>query len=107
MKEILLKPDSTFFNYVDVSVIDFPNGVSEGTERRRCRIQVEFAKVDVEQLKKRGLDYAAAIQYYRDYIYKLVKVNLAMDWECIGGMDELMKIVEDHVKPYYEESPAD
>ena len=56
MKEIRLIPDEPLHNYVEISVIDFPAGRDE-EPRRRCKVKVEFAKVDVEQLKKRGLGY--------------------------------------------------
>ena len=56
MKQIKLVPDPPFYNSVDVAVLDFPAGL-DGPPRRRCKITVEFAEVDVRQLQARGLDH--------------------------------------------------
>jgi hypothetical protein len=101
MKEIKLIPDTPFHNSVDVAVMDFPKGVEEGTQRQRCKITVEFAQADVEDLQGRGLDMEGAMKYFEDYVYKIVKVNISSDWQCIAGWDEVMDIVRDHVKAYY------
>lgn len=100
MKEIKLVPDVPFFNSVDIAVLDFPSGI--GSEaRQRCKITVEFAEYDVRQLQSRGLDFRSATDYYRDRIYKLVKLHISQDWECVGGMDEVLAIVEAALKRYY------
>ena len=62
MKEIKLKADTPFHNSVDVAVLDFPKGVEDGTERQRCKITVEFAQADVEDLQSRGLDLEGAMR---------------------------------------------
>ena len=54
MKQIRLVPDPPFYNSVDIAVLDFPAGL-DGAARRRCKITVEFAEVDVRQLQARGL----------------------------------------------------
>lgn len=100
MKEIKLIPDAPFFNSVDVAVLDFPNG-TDGEMRQRCKITLEFAEYDVRQLQGRELDFQAAMDYYRDRIYKLVKLHISQDWECVGGMDEVLAIVETALKRYY------
>ncbi len=56
MKQIKLVPDPPFYNSVDVAVLDFPAGLDD-PPRRRCKITVEFAEVDVRQLQARGLDH--------------------------------------------------
>ena len=100
MKEIKLLPDKPFFNSVDVAVMDFPNGL-EAEPRKRCKITVEYAKVDVEQLKKRGLSFDEAMEYYEEWLYKVVKVRIAQDWTCVGGHDEVMAIIKEKVGQYY------
>ena len=100
MKEIKLVPDPPFFNSVDVAVIDFPDKTS-GKERQRCKVTVEFAESDVRQLQKRGLNFAQAMDYYRDWLYRVVKVHLAQDWKCIEGWQEVMDLIEERVKTYY------
>ncbi len=72
MKEIKLKADKPFHNNVDVAVIDFPDG-PEGEERQRCKVTVEFAESDVKQLQDRGLDFDGAMEYYRDWLDKVVR----------------------------------
>ncbi len=100
MKEIKLVADKPFFNSVDVAVMDFPNGV-EGEPRKRCKVTIEYAKVDVEQLKKRGLSFDEAMEYYKDWLYKVVKVHISQDWTCVGGHDEVMEIIKEKVEQYY------
>ena len=101
MKEIKLVPDKPFFNSVDVAVYDFPEGV-ESEPRKRCKVTIEYAKVDVEQLKKRELTYDEAIGYYEDWIYKVIKVHISQDWTPVDGYEEVMKIVREKVAQYYE-----
>lgn len=100
MKEIKLMPDKPFHNSVDVVVADFPNGI-ENEPRKRCKVTVEFAQYDVEQLQGRGLDFPQAMEYYRDWLYGVVKVHISQDWECVGGWEEVMDIIEEKVRAYY------
>ena len=74
MKEIVLVPDTPLYNYVDVAVMDFPKGREDGTQRRR---------------------------YYEDYLYKVVKTNLASDWKCVDGWDQVMNVVRENVARFY------
>lgn len=97
MKEVKLKADKPFHNSVDVAVIDF----TEKGERQRCKITVEFAQSDVRLLQRQGMDFGAAMDYYKKWIYEVVKVHLAQDWSCISGWEEVMAIVEEKVKAYY------
>ena len=100
MKEIKLKPDKPFYNSVDVAVMDFPKG--RGDEpRQRCKITVDFSQFDVKQLQTRGMDFDGAIAYYNDWLYKIVKLNIAADWTPVEGYDEVMKIIEENVKRFY------
>lgn len=100
MKEIKLIPEKPFHNYVDVAVMDFPDGTDK-PPRKRCKVTVEFAEYDVEQLKKRGLDYEGAVSYYNDWLYNVIRVNLAQDWKCIEGYEEVMKIVKEKISAYF------
>lgn len=103
MKAIQLIPDAPFYNSVDISVMDFPNGtVNEA--RRRCKITAEFAEYDVRQLQERGLDFEAALAYYSEWIYNTVKFHISQDWECIGGMDETLAIIKGALQRYYKDS---
>lgn len=100
MKQIKLIPDPPFYNSLDITVLDFPSG-TDAEPRRRCKISVEFAEADVKQLQSRGLDFEAAMSYYKSWIYDVVKLHIAQDWECVGGMDEVLSAVEAALKRYY------
>ena len=100
MKQIKLVPDPPFYNSVDVAVLDFPAG-PDGPPRRRCKVTVELAEVDVRQLQARGLDHDGALAYYRDWLYQVVKVHLSQDWTCIGGMEEVIACIKEALARYY------
>ena len=93
MKQIKLEMDPPFFNRVDVNVLDFPNGL-EGNPRKRCAITVEYAEVDIKTHLREGLDREGLLEYYRDWIYNLVKVHISSDWEPVSGLEEIMALVE-------------
>ncbi len=100
MKEIKLKPDKPFYNSVDVAVMDFPKG-RDGEPRQRCKITVDFSQFDVKQLQTRGMDFDGAIDYYKDWLYKIVKLNISVDWTPVEGYDEVMDIIKENVKRFY------
>ena len=102
MKEILLRPQIPYFNYVDVDVLDFPKG-PDGEPRKRMTITVDYGKFDVDQLKKQGMDLKAAMEYYRDWIYQLVRVRLLDEWTAVGGLDETLSIVRSHIEGMFED----
>lgn len=54
IKEIKLTPEPPLYNYVDIAVMDFPNG-RDGHPRTRCKVTVQFGDYDIDQLKKQGL----------------------------------------------------
>ena len=82
MKEIKLILDAPFHNYVDVAVMD-------------------FAEYDVKQLINKGLDYNDIVKRYEKWIYDVVKANLAQDWKCTGGYDDVMKIIKEKISAYF------
>ena len=100
MKEIKLVCDAPFFNHVDINVIDYPHG-RDGEERNRMKITCDYGKYDVEQLIKRGLDFDGAMDYYRDWIYNTVRIRISQDWECVGGMDEALALIEEKIKQFF------
>lgn len=100
MHKIKLVPASPFFNSCDVTVYD----VTSGNEKKRCKITVEYAKVDVDDLKRNGhTDFDAAMTYYDEWLYAVVRHYIADDWECTEGHDELMDIIAEHIRKYYQE----
>ena len=98
MKEIFLKPDPPLVNYVDIRVLDEKDN---GELRERCKVTCDFGKFDVEQLKKQGLDYEGAIKHYQDWLYSVIKVHLASDWEARDGYEEVMDIIRENVGRFY------
>lgn len=98
MHKIRLVPDSPFFNYVEMTVYD----VTSGQPKKRCKIRADFAKVDVEGLIAKGMDFEKAMAHYEDWLYNVIKIYIADDWEPELGKDEVMNIIADHVRPYYE-----
>lgn len=101
MKQIKLKPDPPFHNSVDVAVIDFPKGLDGGEERQRCKVTAEFAESDVRQLQDRGLNFDDAMEYYEDWLYRVIKVHLAQDWEAVSGREQVLDIIREKVRAYY------
>lgn len=101
MHKIKLVPASPFFNSCDLTVYD----VTEGKEKKRCRITAEYAKVDVDAIKREGHDtFEKALVYYKEWIYAVVRHYIADDWEATEGYDEIMQIIADHIRKYYEEA---
>lgn len=101
-KELLLVPGIAFANRLEVAVMDYPRGREEGTTRQRCKVTLEYGRTDVMQLKEEGHDrLEAAMAYYCDYLYQLVKIHISSDWVCVRGLEETMEIVQEHVSKYY------
>ncbi|MGN0709893.1 MAG: hypothetical protein ACI4LM_06590 [Anaerovoracaceae bacterium] len=119
MKEIMLEPEAPFYNNVDVHVMDFPNGYDKGNlseKRQRCKLTVDYGAYDMneaysavtaredgsgESMEDRMLDF------YREKIYDMVKVLISQDWECVGGMDDVLDIVKPHIEKYLESKKTD
>ncbi len=72
-------------------------GVISDSCRKRCGITLEYAPRDIRELADRGMDREAMLDYYRQRIYDLVRINISQDWACAGGMEEVMSIVEEHL----------
>lgn len=97
MHKIKLIPDKPFFNNCEVAVVD----VTADKEKQRCKITVEFAEDDVTQLKKKGLNQKETMAYYKEWLYKTVKLYIADDWECEEGYNQVMQIIEEHIERYF------
>lgn len=98
MHQMRLVPDPPFYNSCDVTVYHVRE---DGTEKKRCKITVEYGEYDIRQLQERGCDYEAALTYFEDRIYNTVKLYIADDWEYAGGYDEIMAIIEGHIRKYF------
>ena len=100
MKKIRLVPALELGNKVNVDVMD--SAEEGGAERKRCGITLDYSRRDVAQLQDQGLDMDGMLDYYRQKTYDLVKVNISQDWECTGGMEEVMAIVRRHLEAVLE-----
>lgn len=100
MRQMKLMPDVPFNTSCDVKVYD----ITEGSEKKRCQIKIEYAASDIRQLIEKGMDYNAVIEYYKEWIYDVVKHYIIDDWECVEGMDKTVDIIEAHIAGYFEES---
>ncbi|MDO4486234.1 MAG: hypothetical protein Q4C46_06520 [Bacillota bacterium] len=96
MRKIKLVPDKPFHNRCEIAIIDMTDG-----EKRRGKITAEYARADINQLQKQGLDYDGAMNYFREMIDDVIRYYILGDWECVGGYDETMEIIASHVKLYY------
>lgn len=47
IKEIKLAPEPPLYNYVDIAVMDFPNG-RDGNPRTRCKVTAQFGDYDID-----------------------------------------------------------
>lgn len=100
MKDILLKPQDPYFNHLEVDVMDFPGG--PGTEpRKRMTVTIEYAKFDVDQIRREHPELESVMQYYSDWLYSLVRARLLDDWTAVGGLDETLDIVRDRIKDMF------
>ena len=96
MKEILLIPKMEYDHKLDIDVMDYPDGI-DAKARKRCGITVDYGWRDIEKLDEAGMDMDARLEYYEKKIYDLVKLNIAQDWTCTGGMEDVREILERHI----------
>ncbi len=112
-KVLKLVPDTPYFNHVKVGVYD----KNDGEWRKRCMIDVEYDDSDVEQIKKslggpkagsggtcdagdeavRDVTEDRIIEYYRGWMYDLIKRLLSSDWVAEEGEEEVLAIVREHI----------
>lgn len=97
MRKIKLVPDVPFSTNCDISIYD----VTEGNEKKRCKIKVEYSEYDVEQMKDKGASKEEVLENYKTMIYGIVKYYIAGDWECVNGYDSVLKIIDDKIKNYF------
>ncbi|MBN7773913.1 hypothetical protein [Clostridium aminobutyricum] len=97
MRKIKMVPDAPFHNNCDVTVYD----VTDGNEKRRCRINIEYAEVDVRQIKQSISTKEEALDSYKNWINDLIKYNIHDDWECVEGYDRVLKIIDEKITPYF------
>ena len=100
MKEILLKPGPALSNRLEIDVIDFPDA-TESAGRKRCTITVEYGRPDALELKNQGMNLEQAMEHYEKYIYDLVRFRILSEWSPVGGLEESLAIVREHITRYF------
>lgn len=98
MRKIKLVPDKPFHNNVDVTVYD----VTDGAEKKRCKITIDYAESDIDLYKKKGLGFHEVLRRYENHLYLVVKLHISDDWEYAGGKEAVMSIVEEHIIKYFQ-----
>lgn len=77
-------------------LMDEPSAANKA--KKRGTITIDYAPSDIAQLKSHGMDFDAALEYYRTRIYELVKFYISGDWEPAGGMDEALDVIKRHIE---------
>lgn len=93
MRKIRLEKLLEFGSRADFAIID----VTEEPGKKRGTITIDYAPADIEELKKRGLDLKAMIDYYESRIYDLVKYYISGDWEDAGSLEGALEVVRRHL----------
>lgn len=97
MRKIKLVPDLPFHTNCDITIYD----VTDGNEKKRCKINVEYAQSDVEQMKRNAPSKEEVLEEYKSWIYDLVKYYIIDDWECVEGYDRVFQIIDEKISPYF------
>ena len=94
MQKVKLVPDAPFATRLDIDVYTLDGG----SEKKRCSITAEFARGDIEELKKQGMELCGALDYYRSWIYDVVRYHILDEWEAESGLDETVNIISEKIK---------
>ncbi|WP_027399603.1 hypothetical protein [Anaerovorax odorimutans] len=97
MRKIKLMPDTPFSTNCDISVYD----ITDGSEKKRCKIKIEYAEFDIDQMKKKGDTKEEVLQNYKSLIYDTVKYYIKDDWECVDNYDSILKIIDEKICKYF------
>ena len=97
MRDIKLLPQIDFHNYLEIAVID----ATDGKDKQRCKITVEYAEEDISQLQKQGKNKESIMKHFDTWIYEIIKLYISDDFRYIEGKQEVMQIIERHVDEYF------
>ncbi len=98
IKIIKMIPDKPYATNCDIGIYDEMNG----KDRKRCTIKMEYSKYDITQLIEKGLGYEDVVEYYEDWIYRTIRRYLCYEWECNEGYEEVVNILKENIKKYFE-----
>ena len=77
--------------------------VTAGAPKKRCRITIDYTPADLEQIRSEGrTDTKAAMEYYDQRIYELVRLNISDDWEWAEGRDEVEAVIRRHIDDAFD-----
>lgn len=96
MYKVKLVPDIPFATSLDIDVYTVSEDGS--SQKKRCTIKAEFARGDIEELVKENMNLNQALEYYREWIYDVVRYHILDEWEAVSGFDETMDIIYKKIK---------
>jgi hypothetical protein len=117
MKEIVLKPVEIYENHMLIDVYDYtypiyekhsatlaPNpSMKKGKPklRKRMTIDVDYSAYDISGIRGDCPTLDEALEYYKGYIYNLVRVRILDDWYSESCL-EVLDIIRQKIAKYYE-----
>lgn len=69
--------------------------------RRRCALEMDFSRNDLEELQGKGLSAEEAEASYQNELREMISSLIGPDWECSSGWEDVMDPVYDEIKRYY------
>jgi len=71
--------------------------------RKRMTIDVDYSAYDISGLKDQCPTIDDALEYYKEYIYKLVRIRILDDWHAESGLDEALDTIREKIAKYYQD----
>ena len=71
--------------------------------RKRMTIDVDYSAYDISGLKDQCPTIDDALEYYKEYIYKLVRIRILDDWHAESGLDEALDTIREKIAKYYHD----
>ncbi len=101
MREVVMRPGLRFPYRAEADILDYPHGEDQ-PPRKRCTINVDFARSDVEEMKAKGLDLAGCLQAYQDRLERTLRQMIGPDCVCKEGLDEMIQIIRAGIEGYFQ-----
>lgn len=70
--------------------------------RKRMTIDVDYGAYDISEIKGECPTLDDALEYYNEYIYKLVRRRILDDWHAESGLQEVLDTIREKIAKYYE-----
>ena len=117
MKEIVLKPAEIYENHMKIDVFDYtypiyekqpatlaPNPAKKKGKpklRRRMTIDVDYSAYDISGIREDCPTLDEALEYYKGYVYDLVRIRILDDWYS-EDLPEILDIISEKIANYYD-----